>query len=126
VAVQSRLFDFFFFQAEDGIRDFHVTGVQTCALPIFSCPWASYPQRHKMNSVNRVILIITLKISSFSITNYVALLNKRKTTARGVAVDKELQQNFNNLIIPDLTTVFPFPQESVQHPKRPYNRFRQP
>src|SRR5690606_33887310 len=25
----------FFFQAEDGIRGFHVTGVQTCALPIF-------------------------------------------------------------------------------------------
>src|SRR5690606_39723988 len=24
----------FFFQADDGIRDFHVTGVQTCALPI--------------------------------------------------------------------------------------------
>src|SRR2546429_7362065 len=27
--------DFFFFQAEDGIRDVAVTGVQTCALPIF-------------------------------------------------------------------------------------------
>src|SRR5699024_11837195 len=27
---------FFFFQAEDGIRDRNVTGVQTCALPIFS------------------------------------------------------------------------------------------
>ena len=26
----------FFFQAEDGIRDYDVTGVQTCALPIFS------------------------------------------------------------------------------------------
>src|SRR5205807_4689207 len=25
----------FFFQAEDGIRDYKVTGVQTCALPIF-------------------------------------------------------------------------------------------
>src|SRR5690606_18206282 len=25
----------FFFQAEDGIRGFHVTGVQTCALPIY-------------------------------------------------------------------------------------------
>src|SRR5690606_41198169 len=25
----------FFFQGEDGIRDFHVTGVQTCALPIW-------------------------------------------------------------------------------------------
>src|SRR6266542_4636149 len=28
------LFIFFFFQAEDGIRDATVTGVQTCALPI--------------------------------------------------------------------------------------------
>src|SRR5438874_10923034 len=28
------LFIFFFFQAEDGIRDLYVTGVQTCALPI--------------------------------------------------------------------------------------------
>src|SRR5688500_20274289 len=28
----------FFFQAEDGIRDYKVTGVQTCALPI-SLPW---------------------------------------------------------------------------------------
>src|SRR5437764_12968298 len=28
-------FVFFFFQAEDGIRDTSVTGVQTCALPIF-------------------------------------------------------------------------------------------
>src|SRR2546425_2311505 len=27
---------FFFFQAEDGIRDKLVTGVQTCALPIFT------------------------------------------------------------------------------------------
>src|SRR5438874_7664968 len=28
-------FLFFFFQAEDGIRDLYVTGVQTCALPIY-------------------------------------------------------------------------------------------
>src|SRR2546430_12738905 len=28
------IFIFFFFQAEDGIRDLTVTGVQTCALPI--------------------------------------------------------------------------------------------
>src|SRR5207253_5520106 len=32
----------FFFQAEDGIRDGHVTGVQTCALPICS---SSSPER---------------------------------------------------------------------------------
>src|SRR5256885_7537228 len=29
------LVSFFFFQAEDGIRDYKVTGVQTCALPIY-------------------------------------------------------------------------------------------
>src|SRR5256885_11123009 len=27
---------YFFFQAEDGIRDYKVTGVQTCALPIWT------------------------------------------------------------------------------------------
>src|SRR5438046_6132391 len=32
-------FFFFFFQAEDGIRDWSVTGVQTCALPI-SCEFS--------------------------------------------------------------------------------------
>src|SRR5215467_15276112 len=31
---------FFFFQAEDGIRDYKVTGVQTCALPISAEPLA--------------------------------------------------------------------------------------
>src|SRR5690348_17583862 len=45
---------FFFFQAEDGIRDGRVTGVQTCALPIsgrsslvplaWSCLWATIRQ----------------------------------------------------------------------------------
>src|SRR5258707_4313869 len=34
---------FFFFQAEDGIRDIGVTGVQTCALPI----WRAGPARHR-------------------------------------------------------------------------------
>src|SRR5256886_11394960 len=31
----STMLSFFFFQAEDGIRDLTVTGVQTCALPIW-------------------------------------------------------------------------------------------
>src|SRR6266446_8678468 len=31
-----RVVTFFFFQAEDGIRDYKVTGVQTCALPIYA------------------------------------------------------------------------------------------
>src|SRR5690606_10098957 len=33
------VFRFFFFQAEDGIRVFHVTGVQTCALPIYEADY---------------------------------------------------------------------------------------
>src|SRR5256885_12563594 len=41
----------FFFQAEDGIRDYKVTGVQTCALPISggwarpSCTWQPPQER---------------------------------------------------------------------------------
>src|SRR5256885_7498649 len=33
----------FFFQAEDGIRDYKVTGVQTCALPIYLLTAAGVP-----------------------------------------------------------------------------------
>src|SRR6266540_5032662 len=37
---------FFFFQAEDGIRDRDVTGVQTCALPIST--WKGPASRYRM------------------------------------------------------------------------------
>src|SRR2546427_945226 len=37
IDLSSFYFFFFFFQAEDGIRDLTVTGVQTCALPIWLC-----------------------------------------------------------------------------------------
>src|SRR5258707_9845294 len=42
---------FFFFQAEDGIRDIGVTGVQTCALPI-STDWfrSPYQEIEKLKS----------------------------------------------------------------------------
>src|SRR5256885_14948767 len=35
ISVDDDVLFFFFFQAEDGIRDYKVTGVQTCALPIY-------------------------------------------------------------------------------------------
>src|SRR5437773_10952261 len=41
---------FFFFQAEDGIRDRDVTGVQTCALPI-SGSWLQYAVRAHHHAV---------------------------------------------------------------------------
>src|SRR5437868_6201136 len=37
-----RVISIFFFQAEDGIRDRNVTGVQTCALPILKIPAGKY------------------------------------------------------------------------------------
>src|SRR5207302_2885786 len=40
----------FFFQAEDGIRDFHVTGVQTCALPIYR---AAPPEDRRLGEGDR-------------------------------------------------------------------------
>src|SRR5688572_8698396 len=39
-------FFFFFFQAEDGIRDLTVTGVQTCALPISPLPQKCFELSH--------------------------------------------------------------------------------
>src|SRR5699024_12182727 len=50
---------FFFFQAEDGIRDRNVTGVQTCALPIYL---SNLP-----NFVNRAESGSRLPCSSFSL-----------------------------------------------------------
>src|SRR5690606_39335682 len=48
---------FFFFQAEDGIRDFHVTGVQTCALPISRrrrwCGWPGWRRRRARRAAPR-------------------------------------------------------------------------
>src|SRR5438445_7294099 len=42
---------FFFFQAEDGIRDIGVTGVQTCALPI-------WPRAHDRDPTGRRVAIV--------------------------------------------------------------------
>src|SRR5256885_4142133 len=49
----------FFFQAEDGIRDYKVTGVQTCALPILGVNIESglaieHGHEHHMRAINRV------------------------------------------------------------------------
>src|SRR5690625_6854621 len=49
---------FFFFQAEDGIRDGHVTGVQTCALPISapSTPSFCFNQSNQCSSYEVTVL----------------------------------------------------------------------
>src|SRR2546428_499650 len=44
---------FFFFQAEDGIRDLIVTGVQTCALPIYRGLLARAPRQAHGGAMRR-------------------------------------------------------------------------
>src|SRR6266446_890986 len=46
-------FFFFFFQAEDGIRDYKVTGVQTCALPIARGDEARLPSVRQREGARR-------------------------------------------------------------------------
>src|SRR5690625_7773863 len=56
-----RMHGIFFFQAEEGIRDGHVTGVHTCALPIYS-----YLKVLKLSSLKWGSLLPFLKKLSFS------------------------------------------------------------
>src|SRR5207248_7167135 len=68
------IFFFFFFQAEDGIRDRTVTGVQTCALPIFTHPLV----KHKIGLI-RELDISTKKFRE--LTNELARLLAYEATA---------------------------------------------
>src|SRR5690606_40705947 len=54
------------FQAEDGIRDFHVTGVQTCALPIWGGRLAAKraARRRRVAAVVQIVLLMTLAVLS--------------------------------------------------------------
>src|SRR5690606_24215926 len=65
----------FFFQAEDGIRDFHVTGVQTCALPMATLPspadalpWA-WLRPAAADKTNREINVNTVFVASLFMNN---------------------------------------------------------
>src|SRR2546430_8120551 len=75
-------FFFFFFQAEDGIRDLTVTGVQTCALPIFDgalpmiCPSAACStSRRRRSEVDRKSTRLN---SSHSQISYAVFCLKKK------------------------------------------------
>src|SRR3712207_8650555 len=59
--------DDFFFQAEDGIRDIGVTGVQTCALPISK----EFPNKNTLKVDNNQIIGIDVntKNNLFSLSN---------------------------------------------------------
>src|SRR5437764_2833683 len=58
-------FFFFFFQAEDGIRDTSVTGVQTCALPICSFMIVSIDISTIFQNIGVIEIIFSNKILRF-------------------------------------------------------------
>src|SRR5256886_9666592 len=60
---------YFFFQAEDGIRDLTVTGVQTCALPIF----------HRSVRIVRAYFYMAARCNSVGFPRFRALLFARKS-----------------------------------------------
>src|SRR5690606_40518674 len=70
---------YFFFQAEDGIRDFHVTGVQTCALPIFSI-MANLP-------IDRERLALRAVVHSASEGGYIDNAGRGETDVNRVGVN---------------------------------------
>jgi len=87
----------FFFQAEDGIRDTSVTGVQTCALPI--CAATAYQK--------------VAQAAAFSVqdaTDYSRNIENVAMTAQGVIVAKMLENEAN---IPIYTPVLATLQEMV-------------
>src|SRR5256886_4329097 len=59
------LFCVFFFQAEDGIRDLTVTGVQTCALPISTLTLALSPDESLL--LDRARAIAAASVEDFSV-----------------------------------------------------------
>src|SRR2546430_16088222 len=75
---------YFFFQAEDGIRDLTVTGVQTCALPI--CRPSDRQSRYAISSATRVGGLYRARLSP--ITRIAALRVFRSEERRvGKSVD---------------------------------------
>src|SRR2546430_17514874 len=79
---------FFFFQAEDGIRDLTVTGVQTCALPIFPYEVKTIrdlnlpPVLEEIGQRPRGLVLVTGVTGSGKSTALAAMINHINTNRR--------------------------------------------
>src|SRR5687768_18200827 len=104
------MFFFFFFQAEDGIRDVAVTGVQTCALPILVrtstfCKLAS--TQHPSTEINH--LIIQERGTKYRSEEHTSelqsrlhlvcrLLLEKKKKKKNKTIDQNNNKNMKNII----------------------------
>src|SRR5947208_4277939 len=80
---------FFFFQAEDGIRDDLVTGVQTCALPICACanaPPAAVNSKAVANFPSFITpphaFVIGRMMPGFSVSGYAGLRSEERRVGK--------------------------------------------
>src|SRR5215510_16169431 len=100
----AELFVFFFFQAEDGIRDGHVTGVQTCALPISPLP--SRPAASSGTGVGARFALVSSEIGRASCRERGVdlggrrIIKKKKKTGKPRVDEPVTKQIRNNIINP--------------------------
>src|SRR2546430_8531705 len=87
VAAVDLLSVFFFFQAEDGIRDLTVTGVQTCALPIFVCCETGFP-----TTVNSNVMQTSIDIAWPASARRGRERKARRAAARGARTKRNRKQ----------------------------------
>src|SRR5436305_11789866 len=84
-----------FVQAEDGIRDADVTGVQTCALPIFGVIML-YLSRHLLRGEMRARQILLILVGA-EVLKYAAVSPNRSEERRvGKSVDLGGRRNIKN------------------------------
>src|SRR5437773_7729057 len=76
VCVHCQSISFFFFQAEDGIRDRDVTGVQTCALPILGADAGGGGLRHRADHYHLKIVRQPKTTSNLVVTSLLALAQR--------------------------------------------------
>src|SRR5699024_6316198 len=88
-----------FFQAEDGIRDRNVTGVQTCALPI--CLTLHGQSR---TTLDRLITIDGIEFAATCIGRFDAVLTVRGATP--MAIDRHLEEVRSDASVYSITTWF--------------------
>src|SRR5438552_8651865 len=82
ILVYGYIFIFFFFQAEDGIRDDLVTGVQTCALPIslIEIPEGGISFQDVVTDMERELIVQSLRKTNGNKKLAAKLLNLKRTT----------------------------------------------
>src|SRR5690606_19080367 len=89
---------FFFFQAEDGIRDFHVTGVQTCALPIFIPVQCEYFALEGLGKLLNTIKIVQNRLNTeLEIEGILLTMYDVRLRLSNQVVD-EVRSHFNDLV----------------------------